>query len=199
MTLACGLAFRKLLPGEAAKLRGHLDRLTPGESVFRFMGAMGDSSVREHCEGINWFRTVVIGCFDAGVLRGSAEVHFNGMSPMSCEVAIAVETPWQERGVATELLHRALVVARNRAALEVRIDCLADNHAMQNVARKFGAQFTTRAGQSDASILIPRATCASLYEEALGDHLGWMNFWFEPIAARLRYAPPMAAPTGGAR
>ncbi len=90
LTLACGLTFRKLLPSEAAKLRGHLDRLTPGESVSRFMGAIGDSSVREHCEGINSFRTMVIGCFDTGVLRGSAEVHFNGMSTMSCEVAIAV-------------------------------------------------------------------------------------------------------------
>ena len=201
MTLTGGLSFRKLLSGEAARLRGHFDRLTPGESVFRFMGAMGGSSVREHCEGINWWKTVVLGCFEAGVLRGSAEVHADGRSPMSCEVAIAVETAWQERGVATELLHRALVVARNRAAREVRIYCLADNHAMQNVARKFGARFESRAGQSDAAILIPRPTCASLYEEALGDGMGWMSFWLEPIAARLRFAPSTAGgqSTGRAR
>jgi GNAT superfamily N-acetyltransferase len=168
--------------------------LTPGESLFRFMGAMGHGSVLEHCGRINWFRTIVIGCFEAGVLRGSAEVHTDGRLPMSCEVAIAVETAWQERGVATELLHRALIIARNRAAREVLIFSLADNHRIQNVARKFGARITCRAGQSDASILIPAPTCASLCEEAVDDGFGWMSLLFGPIAASLRFAP--SAPAG---
>ena len=172
---ARGLSFRKLLPGETAKLCAHFERLTPDESLFRFIGAMGHSSVREHCERINWSRSIVLGCFEAGVLRGSAEVHVDGRLPKSCEVAISVETAWQERGVATELLHRALVIARNRAAREVRINCLAENHRLQNVARKFGAQFTSRAGQSDASIAILNPSCASLCEEAVVDGFGWMS------------------------
>jgi GNAT superfamily N-acetyltransferase len=201
VTLTGGLSFRKLLPGEAAKLSGHFDRLTPDESLFRFMGSMGHKSVGEHCERINWFRTIVIGCFEAGELRGSAEIHTDGRLPMSCEVAIAVETAWQERGIATELLHRALVIARNRAAREVRIYSLADNHRIQNVARKFGARFTSRAGQSDASILLPVPTCASLCEEVVDDGFGWMSLWFEPIAASLRFVPATAEgrSTGHAR
>ena len=38
------------------------------------MGALSDEAVREHCERIDWFRTAVIGFFDAGVLRGAAEL-----------------------------------------------------------------------------------------------------------------------------
>jgi len=192
VTITSRLSFRKLLPGEAAGLSAHFDRLTPGESLLRFMGALGHSSVHEHCARIDWFRTIVLGCFEAGVLRASAEIHANDGLPMSFEVAIAVETAWQERGVATELLHRALVIARNRAAREVHICSLADNHRIQNVARKFGARFSSRAGQSDAYIPIPHPTCASLCEEAVDDGFGWMSLWFEPIAASSRFAPSTA-------
>ena len=68
------MSIRRLLPSEAAKLGGHLARLSSEERTLRFMGAMSDEAVRDHCERIDWFRTVVIGFFDAGVLRGAAEL-----------------------------------------------------------------------------------------------------------------------------
>ena len=179
-----GRSFRKLLPREMGALSAHLARLTDEERVFRFMGALGPISVRDHCEGINWLQTVVVGFFESGVLRGSAEVHpADDRFPMSCEVAIAVETAWQKSGVETELLHRALVIARNRATRELLIACFVDNHRIQNVARKFGARFRSRAGQSDAAIRIAAPSYSSLCEEVINDGFGWMSFWSGPIAA----------------
>ena len=186
-----GTSFRKLLSGETGALCRHLARLTDEERLFRFMGALDPKSVRDHCEGINWRQTVVIGFFESGVLRGSAEVHpADDRFPMSCEVAIAVETAWQESGVATELLHRALVIARNRVARELRICCFVDNHRIQAVARKFGARFRSRAGQSDAAIRIPAPSCSSLCEEVINDGFGWMSFWSGPIAPATLCAAP---------
>ncbi len=66
--------MRRLLPGEAGKLTDHLGRLTREERSLRFMGTLHDDAMAEHCERLNWFRTVVIGFFDAGVLRGAAEL-----------------------------------------------------------------------------------------------------------------------------
>jgi RimJ/RimL family protein N-acetyltransferase len=186
-------SFRKLLSGEVGAMSGHLARLTDEERVLRFMGARDAESVRDHCEHLNWRRTVVIGFFESGVLCGSAEVHSaDDRFPMSFEVAIAVETAWQEGGVATELLHRALVIARNRGARELRICCFVDNHRIQNVARKFGARFHSRAGQSDAAIRTPLPSYSSLCEEVINDGVGWFGFWSARVAAATRCAPPRA-------
>ena len=185
------MSIRRLLPSEAAKLGGHLARLTPEERALRFMGAMSDEAVRDHCERIDWFRTVVIGFFDAGVLRGAAELwvdyrHF----PLCCEAAVTVEAPWQTHGVATELLRRSLLIAQNRGACSVHIQCFGDNRRMQNIARKFGAHFRCQSGQCDADILTPAPSCASLYEEATDENIGWMRCWLDAMTVR---APRSAA------
>ena len=186
--------IRKLFPSEAAKLSGHLARLTPAARSLRFMGGVGDVAVAEHCERLNWFRTVVIGCFDAGVLRGAAELHVvDNHLPVLCEVAITVEGAWQDQGVATELLRRVLIIARNRSARGVQINCLADNYRIQHVAKKFGAQFRCGAGESEAEISTPAPTYWSLGEEAIADGLGWMSFWFDQVSLRPRSMTPQTA------
>jgi RimJ/RimL family protein N-acetyltransferase len=193
VTVTHGRSFRKLLCSETGALGDHLARLTAEERLFRFMGALDAASVRAHCERINWLQTVVVGFFEAGVLRGSAEVHLvDAGFPRCYEVAIAVETAWQEHGVATQLLNRALLITRNRAARELRIYCFVDNHRIQQLARKFGARFLSRAGQADAAIRVADPSYSSLCEEVINDGVGWLNFWSAPMAAATRRAP--AAP-----
>ncbi len=192
--------YRKLLPTEARSLAGHLGRLTRNDRSLRFMGALSDAAIDAHCKEIHWFRTVVIGFFDAGVLRGAAEVQVaDKRMPMLCEVAITVETAWQDQGVGTELLRRAVLIARNRAARGLQISCFSDNYRIQHVAAKFGAHFRSRAGHSEADLETPAPTYWSLCEEAAEDGVGWMNYWFDQTAANLpRFAPngaPLAART----
>jgi GNAT superfamily N-acetyltransferase len=183
---------RKLLPSEAAKLGAHLCRLTREQRTLRFMGALDDVAVEAHCDKLDWLRTVVIGFFDAGVLRGAAELqatdeHF----PILCEVAISVEAAWQDRGVATELLRRALVVARNRAARGVELNCAGNNHRIQHVAQKFGARFHCGSGACEAEIPTPVPTYWSLCEEALDDGLGWVSCWIDLLVPQPRPMTPM--------
>ncbi len=188
-------AYRKLLPIEARLLSSHLVRLTPGDKSLRFMGAMSDEALQAHCDGIDWFRTVVIGFFDAGVLRGAAELQVAGKRlPLLCEAAVTVETAWQDRGVGTELLRRALLITRNRAARGMHITCFSDNYRIQHVAAKFGAHFQNRAGHSEADILTPAPTYWSLCAEAAEDSAAWMNFWFDQTAAMLPKDSPNRAP-----
>ncbi len=146
----------------------------------RFMGTVHDVAVEEHCRRLDWFRAVVIGFFDAGVLRGAAELQAASSGfPILFEVAVTVETPWQDRGVATELLRRVQLIARNRSSRGVQINCFGDNYRMQHVAQKFGAHFHSSAGESEAKMPTPAPTCWSLYEEMIDDGLGWVRFWLD--------------------
>jgi GNAT superfamily N-acetyltransferase len=189
--MSTAMNMRKLLPSEAGKLRNHLVRLTREQRSLRFMGALDDDAVAEHCTRLNWFRTVVVGYFDAGVLRGAAELQVaDNHFPILCEVAITVETAWQDHGVATELLRRVLVVARNRSARGVQINCFGDNYRIQHVAQKFGAHFRCRTGESEAEISTPVPTYWSLCEEAIADGLGWMSVWFDQVSLRPRSMTP---------
>jgi RimJ/RimL family protein N-acetyltransferase len=176
---------RKLIPSEATKLRDHLFRLTREDRSLRFMGAQNDAAVTEHCERLNWFRTVVVGFFDAGVLRGVAELQVaDNHFPILCEVAISVETAWQDQGVATELLRRVLVIARNRLARGVQINCFGDNYRIRHIAQNFGARFRCQAGESEAEIPTRGPTYSSFCEELIDDGFGWMSLWLDQISRR---------------
>jgi GNAT superfamily N-acetyltransferase len=83
---------------------------------------------------------VVHGFFVDGALRGAAELRRIG-TPLSreAEAAFSIEQAWQSHGVGTVLLERTLLSARNRGIKSLRMDCLADNRRMQQLARKFDA------------------------------------------------------------
>ena len=183
--------YRKLFPADARGLAAHLGRLTLNDRSLRFMGATRDEAIDAHCKGLDWLRTVVIGLFDAGVLRGAAEVQIaDKRMPMLCEVAVTVETTWQDQGLGSELLRRAVLIARNRAARGLHISCFSDNYRIQHVAAKFGAHFRSRAGHAEADILTSAPTVWSLYEEAAEDGVSWMNFWLDETG---RLLPPFTS------
>jgi hypothetical protein len=124
------------------------------------------------------------------VLRGAAELQIaDDHFPILCEAAITVETAWQDQGVATALLHRAVVIARNRSARGVKINCLGDNYRIQHIAQKFGAHFHREAGESEAEIPTPAPTYWSLCEEAIAEGFGWMSFWFDQLSSRPSITP----------
>jgi RimJ/RimL family protein N-acetyltransferase len=180
-------SYRKLFPHEAAALGGHLARLSGEERSLRFMGAMSDEAVQQYCESLDWFRTVVIGFFEAGVLRGCAEMNIpDRRYPILCEVAITVETAWQDHGIATELLRRVLVVGQNRSVRGLHITCFGHNHRIQHIAEKFGAHFRSRDGEAEADIPAAAPTYSSFCEEAIDDGFGCMNVWLDYLTGRLR-------------
>ncbi len=178
--------YRKLFSHEAAALGGHLGRLSVEERSLRFMGAMSDEAVQEYCAHLDRFRTVLIGFFEAGVLRGCAEMNIpDPRHPILCEVAITVETAWQHQGIATELLRRVLVLAQNRSVRGLHITCFGHNHRIQHLAEKFGARFRSRDGESEADIPTAAPTYASFCKELIDDGFGYMNIWLDYVGRRL--------------
>jgi GNAT superfamily N-acetyltransferase len=168
-----GGLVRKLWIGEIAAYRDHLLRLDSDSRRRRFSGTVSDDVIAAHAATADELGTVVHGFFVEGVLRGAAELrHINGMFSREAEVAFSIEQDWQSHGVGTALLERTLLSARNRGITSLRMDCMADNRRMQQLARKFEADlkfdFGGVVGQVDPSRSTPLSVVRELMEDAHG-------------------------------
>lgn len=188
--MAC---FRKLLPFETRALIGHLLRLTAADRRARFGAVLADAGVEAHCRSLDWSRTVVLGYFAGGLLRGAAELNLDGPGPgASAEFAVTVEEGWQDAGVGSELLRRTIVLARNRAVRRLWMLCLTENARMRRIAVKFRGRLSWEEGQAHADVATPLPDFGSLLAEWVGDALGWATGWRE----RLRAGSDRAARAG---
>jgi len=165
-----GGTIRKLWPVETDAYRDHLLRLDHESRHRRFSGAVADEVIARHAATANGFGAVVYGFFVDGVLRGAAELRQSGsLFSHEAEAAFSIERPWQSHGVGTELLERTLLSARNRGIKSLRMDCLAENRRMQQLARKFDAEFSFDFGSVVGEVDPPRSTLLSLLREVMAD------------------------------
>ncbi len=180
-----GGTIRKLWPGETEAYRDHLLRLDHDSRHRRFSGAVADEVIARHAATTSGLGVVVYGFFVDGVLRGAAELRQSGsLFSHEAEAAFSIEQPWQSHGVGTELLERTLLSARNRGINSLRMDCLAENRRMQQLARKFDAEFSFDFGSVVGEVDPPRSTALSLLREVMADTHAVAGRVFE-VQARL--------------
>ena len=180
-----GGTIRKLWPGETDAYRDHLLRLDHESRRRRFSGAVGDEVIARHAATASGLGVVVYGFFVDGVMRGAAELRQSGsLFSHEAEAAFSIEQPWQSHGVGTELLERTLLTARNRGINSLRMDCLAENRRMQQLARKFDAEFSFDFGSVVGEVDPPRSTALSLLREVMADTHAIAGRIFE-VQARL--------------
>lgn len=176
-SLLAGATVRKLWLGETDAYRDHLLRLDPASRNTRFSGAVSDEFIARHAATATGFGIVVHGFFVDGILRGAAELRRNTASRGALlsedgEAAFSIESDWQSLGVGTVLLERTLLSARNRGIKHLRMDCLADNRRMQQLARKFEAGLSFDFGSVVGEVSAARSTPLSLMREAMDDAHG---------------------------
>ena len=183
-----GGTIRKLWIGETGAYRDHLLRLDRESRYRRFSGAVSDDVIARHAATAKGLSVVVHGFFVDGVLRGAAELRQSGsLFSHEAEAAFSIEQPWQSHGVGTGLLERTLLSARNRGIKSLRMDCLAENQRMRQLARKFDAEFSFDFGSVVGEVDPPRSTLLSLMREAMADtprHRGHdLRGTFAPVQA----------------
>ena len=176
-SLPGGGLVRKLWIGETDAYRDHLIRLDRDSRHTRFSGAVSDEFIARHAATATGLGVVVHGFFVDGILRGAAELRRNGstlgsMLSDGAEAAFSIEKEWQSSGVGTVLLERTLLSARNRGIKHMRMDCLASNRRMQQLARKFEADLSFDFGSVVGEVDPPRSTPLSLMREAMEDAHG---------------------------
>lgn len=163
---------RKLWIGEAEAYRDHLFRLDPESRHRRFSGAVSDEIIARHAVSITDFGVVAYGFFVDGSLRGAAELRPAGTFADEAEAAFSVEAAWQSLGVGTALLKYTLLTARNRGIKRLQMQCLVENRPMQQLAKKFAAEFSFDFGSVVGEVKAQRSTALSLIREWTGDAYG---------------------------
>lgn len=167
--------YRKLWPSEVGKIEEHLLRLSPHDRQMRFCGGVSDARIREYCKEISWTSTTYLGCFVDGVLRGVACIIVlpEGFSVVA-EIAFSVEAPFQNRGIGTVLVRKAISIARNRYIGTAYLFCLRENGKMRHIAGKFDAEFNYVGADIEGKVSPTWPSYLSYIEEAeLDGHTIW--------------------------
>jgi hypothetical protein len=177
-----GAVIRKLWIGETEKYREHVLRLDPQSRHSRFGGGVSDEFVEKYVDLSTTLDAIVHGCFIDGELRGVAELRPLGVGfPRQAEAALSVEKPWQSHGVGSGLL-----AARNRGFRLLHMACLAENHRMQQLARKFDAELSFDFGSVVGEVESSRPTPLSLMQELMTDSHGFATAMLDLQVRMLR-------------
>lgn len=166
-------SIRKLLKREHPLYREHLLRLDTEARRRRFAHSVSDDFIIRHAGKANESGSFIFGYFDAGQLRGVAELKLSpGTLNANAEAAFSVERDYVNQGIATELMGRVIRTARNRGVRHLVLSCLAENAKMRAIAAKYGAELHFEEGGVVGDIMPPRANYFSLASEAFDDRVG---------------------------
>jgi RimJ/RimL family protein N-acetyltransferase len=175
-----GGAIRKLWPAETDQFRDHLLRLDKAGRRMRFAHAVSDGFVADYAARMSANGAIVYGYFVENELHAVAELRKIGDTwGQEAEAAFSVETAFQEKGIATELLGRVIRSARNRGVRHLVMSCLADNAKMQAVARHYEAELRFEHGEVIGDIVPDGASPMSVFAEAVDDRMGYLMAVFD--------------------
>jgi GNAT superfamily N-acetyltransferase len=169
------LVIRKLLAHELGELRAHLLRMDDDDRRLRFGHVVSPKLVIDYVAALRWPQVWVVGVFEDGVLRGVAELRAGKPGSRTGELSLTVERAWQNRGLGTRLLERALRIARNRGFKSLYLLCLPENAKMQHIARKFGDRVSFEDGDVEVRIATEAADAFSVFAELLDDTESMMS------------------------
>ncbi len=168
---------------ENDKFRDHLLRLDRDSRRMRFGMAVSEEFIRDYASRIGGMKCVIYGFFVDGQMRAAAEMRQIGDTwSTDAEGAFSVERDFQNRGIGTELLGRIIRAARNRGVSRLYMNCLAENHKMQRLCRKYEAELHFDHGEVVGRVLPALPTYISLWEEAVDDSKGFVMAVLEPMS-----------------
>jgi GNAT superfamily N-acetyltransferase len=132
------------------------------------------------CAAIDWRRTQVIGYFQDGILRATAEIsaelsHAPAPSSSAAELAFSVERPLQNSRIGTHLMTRALEFLRGRGVTKGHVICLPANRRMRSIATRHRSEVVVSCGDVVITIdIVSNATPQAI--EKLADQMAEMLF-----------------------
>ena len=173
-------SIRKLWPTETGKFLDHLLRLDQASRRMRFAHAVSDGFISEYASRMTENGAIVYAYIEQGEVRAVAELRKIGDTwGHHAEAAFSVESELRDKGMATELLGRVILSARNRGVSHLVMSCLADNAKMQAVARHHDADLRFEAGEVIAEILPNTANPLSVFSEAVEDRMSFITGVFD--------------------
>lgn len=154
---------RRLQRSDLAKFRDHLLRLDPETRHNRFNGTVSERFLQSYAERALASDGAAFGYLVGGEIRGTAELRPFGVR--QGEAAFTVEGAFRRRGIGLSLFRRVTLAARNLGLAMLHTRCMAQNRAMQALARKAGARLVHDPDGKAALLEVERMTPFSLLQE----------------------------------
>ncbi|MEM9357166.1 MAG: GNAT family N-acetyltransferase [Pseudomonadota bacterium] len=130
--------LREVTRVDQKAVEAHLLRLDHSDRVMRFCGSVSEQNVASLLRTLDWHRSVFLGCFVDGVLRGLVHVAEIPETDRETEFAVSVERAFQRSGMATDLVQAALRLAKRRGAKAMTMVAMLENAPMKKLATKLG-------------------------------------------------------------
>lgn len=187
---------RRLWPTDLPAIEAHFLRLDMTTRRDRFMHAMGDAAVLAYARRAVGADGLMFGCFVDGTLRGVAELRPASTRDIDAshrlgreaEAAFALERPFRRGGLGTRLFRRLARAARARSVRRLKVRCLAENRAMQALARKVGSDLVLAGWETGGELRLADPTPLALWQEGVEEGLDLT------LAAAAGFARPQALP-----
>jgi GNAT superfamily N-acetyltransferase len=143
--------IRPLLTEDMMSFYEHLLRLDEQSRHDRFSGGVSDAALMRYASQAMKAEGFILGFFIAGILRGAVEIRYIGTMG---ELATSVEHDYQHGGIGTALMGRSLDMARKAGMKQMHLNFIPHNHAMQQLAKHYGADFHHSKDDVEADFLL---------------------------------------------
>lgn len=178
------IPIRELSGAERPALYEHFLALQPNDRRLRFGMPLGDYSVHQYVERIDFEHDALFGVFDDELrLLGVAHV---ARSPGHAELGVSVLEGFRQRGIGGALLERAHMRARNWTVASLFMHCLTENAAMMRLARRQGMDIVAEAGEADAWLRLPPPDAGSHFGEVFAQRVALFDYALKSQLANTR-------------
>ena len=155
VTLADGrpVTIRELLPADADALVAAIEAADPVDLRRRFMGCPPPVSMLvDRLEAADGVHHLGLGAFaDDGALVGVAQFDRDGDEP-DAEIAVQVQTGWQNQGLGSALIIRLAEVALDRGIHHFSAIFLAENQPLRRLLKDVTPFIRTRYEQGEGHV-----------------------------------------------
>ncbi len=140
--MQANVQLRRLHKGDTSAVETHLLGLDPVSRNRRFLSGFGDAAVAKYVLGLDFAFGIFFGAIepDSGQVVGLAEAHSIDAAG-TVEIGAAVLAPHRRRGLARELVARAVAAAAAQGASRVELLFDPSNYPAVRIAAGLNARF----------------------------------------------------------
>ena len=171
------------------KILAHLLKLSSEDRRLRFGYNISDKSIEDYVKRMT-ATDIVFAVFDMN-LDIIAMAHFAQLADGSAELGLSVNETARGQKYGTKLFSRAMLTAKVLGINEIFVQCLAENAAMQHIARKFTMDVETQYGESEGRLPLKSLTASELLQYALTQHLTIYDYAFKKQMSQFIQAKSM--------
>jgi GNAT superfamily N-acetyltransferase len=178
------VAVQRLNAGLRPVVHEHFLALAPEDRRLRFGSPLSPEAMAAYVDKIDFDRDDLFGVHDDRLmLVGVAHLGFGNDV---AELGLSVVPTHRGRGTGSALFERAAERARNRRAARLFMYCLRENGAIMRIARRFGMDIVTDAGDAGAHLELAAPSAASITGEFVTDRLALYDYALKAHVAAWR-------------